>query len=166
MSNVLIGIIGVILFIGLALAGALFLGPRFQQSTNSSRASAIVQAVNQVAQSVQMRDLQEGVRTPATINLQTGLVDAGYLKAIPANPTDGGGLYIIDSGGGNSGTANYAIMPLKVDGREKEICLLIAKQTGHSTDGTIPDGANAIPLHPVGCTYNGGTNYTAFARIR
>ena len=42
MSNVLIGIIGVILFIGLALAGALFLGPRFQAATISSKASATV----------------------------------------------------------------------------------------------------------------------------
>jgi len=42
MSNVLIGIIGVILFIGLALAGALFLGPRFQESTNNSRGSAVI----------------------------------------------------------------------------------------------------------------------------
>jgi hypothetical protein len=166
MSNVLIGIIGVILFIGLALAGALFLGPRFQQSANSSRASATVQAVNQVAQAIHMRDIQEGVSTPAAISIQTGLVDAGYLKAIPGNPTGGSQLYLIDSGGGNAGTANYAVMPLKVDGREREICLLIARQTGQSTDGTVPDGALAAPTHPTGCTYNGGTNYTAFARIR
>src|SRR3546814_19495658 len=60
MSNVLIGIIGVILFIGLALAGALFLGPRFQESTNNSRASASVQAVSQIASAATMFEVQEG----------------------------------------------------------------------------------------------------------
>ena len=45
MSNVLIGIIGVILLIGLVLAGALFLGARFQAAADNSRASASVQAV-------------------------------------------------------------------------------------------------------------------------
>ena len=59
MSNVLIGIIGVILFIGLALAGALFLGPRFQQSTNNSKASASVQAVSQVGNAANMANVQK-----------------------------------------------------------------------------------------------------------
>ena len=65
MSNVLIGIIGVILFIGLALAGALFLGPRFQESTNNSRASAAVQAVAQVASAANMYRVQEGTAPTA-----------------------------------------------------------------------------------------------------
>src|SRR3546814_7999702 len=60
MSNVLIGIIGVILFIGLAIAGALFLGPRFQESTNNSSASASVQAVSQIASAANMFEVQEG----------------------------------------------------------------------------------------------------------
>lgn len=54
MSNVLIGIIGVILFIGLALAGALFLGPRFQDSTNNSKAAAVVQTMTQLANASNM----------------------------------------------------------------------------------------------------------------
>src|SRR3546814_18801710 len=74
MSNVLIGIIGVILFIGLALAGALFLGPRFQESTNNSRPSASVQAVSQIASAANMFAVQEG-RIAAAISKAVGDTD-------------------------------------------------------------------------------------------
>src|SRR3546814_10920461 len=77
MSNVLIGIIGVILFIGLALAGALFLGPRFQESTNNSRASASVQAVSQIASAANMFEVQEGriaaVTSDAVVDLKQNI---------------------------------------------------------------------------------------------
>ncbi len=63
MSNVLIGIIGVILFIGLALAGALFLGPRFQEATTNSKAAASVQIMKQIADAANLYTVQEG--TPA-----------------------------------------------------------------------------------------------------
>src|SRR3546814_3622384 len=90
MSNVLIGIIGVILFIGLALAGALFLGPRFQESTNNSRASASVQAVSQIASAANMFEVQEGriaaVISDAVVD-NDDLVERGYLQSVPPNPT-------------------------------------------------------------------------------
>src|SRR3546814_16068064 len=90
MSNVLIGIIGVILFIGLALAGALFLGPRFQESTNNSRASASVQAVSQIASAANMFDVQEGriaaVISDAVVD-NDDLVERGSMKSVPTKPT-------------------------------------------------------------------------------
>jgi len=83
-SNVLIGIIGVILFIGLALAGALFLGPRFQQSTNNAKASAAIQAVSQVAQAAAMYRVSEG-KTLSTVENSSVLKNTGYLKQVPVN---------------------------------------------------------------------------------
>jgi hypothetical protein len=166
MSNVLIGIIGVILFIGLALAGALFLGPRFQESTNNSKASATVQAVSQIVSAINMRELQEGSVLPASTNLQTDLVTPGYLKSIPTNPTGGGAVYVIDGGGSPSASPSiYVVMPLGAQGSAKEICAAVVKQTRMTTDGSIPSGANG-PTHPVGCTDNGGGNYTVYSRIR
>src|SRR3546814_6343746 len=83
MSNVLIGIICVILFIGLAPAGGRFLGPRFQESTNNSRASASVQAVSQIASAANMFEVQEGriaaVISDAVVD-NDDLVERGYLK--------------------------------------------------------------------------------------
>ena len=83
MSNVLIGIIGVILFIGLALAGALFLGPRFQDATVNAKASAAHQAMAQMVHASNLYELQEGKRLRAVnygTNMQT-LVDGRYVKS-------------------------------------------------------------------------------------
>ncbi len=123
MSNVLIGIIGVILFIGLALAGALFLGPRFQESTNNSKASAAVQAVSQVAHAVNMYQAQEGA-LPADVTALTG---AKYLKSVPSNPTSS-----VDAPYLNSG---YVIMPLSTNA--EAVCSSVVRQTTSLT--VIPD---------------------------
>lgn len=60
MSNVLIGIIGVILFIGLALAGALILGPDFLVASNQTEATRIVQSLKQMSDAASMRNLKTG----------------------------------------------------------------------------------------------------------
>jgi len=82
MSNVLIGIIGVILFIGLALAGALFLGPRFQEATINSKAATEMAQVTQYANAVALFQLQEGEKY--TNDKKARLVPA-YLKVVPTS---------------------------------------------------------------------------------
>lgn len=81
MSNVLIGIIGVILFIGLALAGALFLGPRFEEATNNSKASANVQAINQINNAINMYEAQEGSRLAGSA---VSSLAPSYLRSVPS----------------------------------------------------------------------------------
>jgi len=89
MSNVLIGIIGVILFIGLALAGALFLGPRFQEATSNSQAAAMMTQLKQVSDAVDMWKLNTGNGyVPVT---GTTFLQPGYLKTTPRNPVSGSG---------------------------------------------------------------------------
>jgi hypothetical protein len=109
MSNVLIGIIGVILFIGLALAGALFLGPRFQQSKNASNAASVMTSLDQMANAASMRRVVTG----ATGDSGRGqyLVDEGYLKSIPPFVLDPiGGFYNFrDANGAYAGPAAYAL---------------------------------------------------------
>src|SRR3546814_10250090 len=60
MSNVLIGIIGVILFIGLALAGALFLGERFLGTKTDSEAARFIAEGAQIANAYELFGIQEG----------------------------------------------------------------------------------------------------------
>jgi type II secretory pathway pseudopilin PulG len=159
MSNVLIGIIGVILFIGLALAGALFLGPRFQESTNNSKASAAVQAVSQVASAANMYRVQEGKSdftlssTPVTA---TDLVSNNYLKSIPSNPA---GTAIP-----SLGTAGFVTMDLATNA--KSICDAINKQTGASATLTAPTGTTGCAKTTgVWGTEAGGDVYRAFSAI-
>src|SRR3546814_15520869 len=91
MSNVLIGIIGVILFIGLALAGALFLGERFLGTKTDSEAARFIAEGAQIANAYELFGIQEG-RYPDAMGAGTTspsdakfeqLVSTGYLKDIP-----------------------------------------------------------------------------------
>lgn len=146
MSNVLIGIIGVILFIGLALAGALFLGPQFQESTNNSRAAASVQAVSQVSSAANMFEVQEGRIAANAAALQTG----GYLKSVPSNPT-----------GGDAPEIAGTLVAMELEGNSEKICNAVAKQTG----GTVyADAAAAAAGAPTGC-YGSAGAFSVFARI-
>jgi len=151
MSNVLIGIIGVILFIGLALAGALFLGPRFQESTIDSKAAASVQALSQMANAANMYRLQEG--RPFQSGYIKPLADSGYMKTIPSNPVDiGGGFDARTSGGGVfEGDAAVIGMGVGQGDTASKICSSIARQAGQTlVDGLAPT-VTAYPSNPIGC---------------
>jgi type II secretory pathway pseudopilin PulG len=149
-SNVLIGIIGVILFIGLALAGALFLGPRFQESTNNSKASAMVQAVSQVAHAANLYELQEGRKVAD--GSPTALAPS-YIKSIPTNPEWVSGLEI-----GSATRFRLVFAPMGSSEQMASVCKAIQKQTNGSE--TVPDIGGADELTgSVGC-YMTGTSRT------
>ena len=164
MSNVLIGIIGVILFIGLALAGALFLGPRFQESTNNSRASAAVQAVSQVASAANMYRVQEGRSTNAAGEAltPTDLEGAQYLKSVPSNPTSGGGAPVIEAGA----TAGSQVASMTLGGNGKAVCEAINKQSGApATLTTFTGTQGCAKTNGAWGTDAAGDVYKVFASI-
>ena len=153
MSNVLIGIIGVILFIGLALAGALFLGPRFQESVNNSKAAAVVQSVSQVAHAANLYEVNEGKPFVSTTTESTGvdgLIAGSYIKSRPTNPvTSVNGLQygaiVLSSTGVFAGRGEWAVMPLNdgesTNGTEAvRVCRAVAQQNGQTlpADGSAP----------------------------
>ena len=116
MSNVLIGIIGVILFIGLALAGALFLGPRFQEATLNSKASAQVQAMHQIANAANMYRVNEG----SAVNDVGTLVSTKYLKSTPADMSGANTYFIILT----QGTVQHVL----IGGQPKTVCEAFNRQ--------------------------------------
>lgn len=120
MSSVLIGIIGVILFIGLALAGALFLGPRFQESTNNSKASAAIQTASQTVSAYNLFTLEDG-GTHASGGLETDdpLFTKGYLRSGIASAYVGGKPYLMDaSGNGRSNPNQPKAVAIVMGGKE------------------------------------------------
>lgn len=151
MSNVLIGIIGVILFIGLALAGALFLGPRFQEATTNSKASALVQGASQIAHAAAMFTIQEGEPFERTHRLD--LTGKGYLKTYPTNPVNPTyGYTFVDSNGLiQDGTKAQIIMVmLDMDAIGTSVCKSATRQiTGSDTIPTIASMADVST--PTGC---------------
>jgi hypothetical protein len=85
MSNVLIGIIGVILFIGLALAGALILGDDFKTATASSQAAAAAQTMLQIQSAIGMWKVKTG--QSSLPNGNTAFLAPRFLKTDAPNPT-------------------------------------------------------------------------------
>jgi hypothetical protein len=108
----------VILFIGLALAGALFLGPRFQEASLNSKASAAVEIAAQTAKAANLYRVQEGVDAVSTGNLKSVLVDTGYMKSIPTS------MKLIDSVGvtGSRLPAAAALNDIGSDDVSKAVC--------------------------------------------
>ncbi len=169
MSNVLIGIIGVILFIGLALAGALFLGPRFQESSNSSKASATVSHLRQIASGVNLYELDNG-RTMIASEDNVTLLQRGYVKSFPVNPFSGETYRLNDAG------ANIDVLPVRMvmtpigtDSRAKDGCVLIERQAGVTTPDMTPKadfGATFASKGQLGCfLYAGTSNYYAYVKV-
>lgn len=147
MTNVLIGIIGVILFIGLALAGAMFLGPRFQQATNNSKAMSITQMETQITAAISMKRSEDGVPVVARTAVRD-LSETGYLKTLPMNPYIGeGGLpFRMLYSGDLVSPYFYADIVFvtigQADGTE-DVCKAINKQV---------TGDETIPLMPASAT--------------
>jgi hypothetical protein len=152
MSNVLIGIIGVILFIGLALAGALILGDDFKSANSESRAAAAIAMVQQASSAIAMHNLKLG--TPYSQGPLNGLVPR-FLKAVPTNPIDGSASYQVDTRDANGyqvGPAVMTAMGFPMNARNKDVCLAAARGSNMPmiNDMTVPVYAG-IPTHPAGC---------------
>jgi hypothetical protein len=164
MSNVLIGIIGVILFIGLALAGALFLGPRFQEATLNSKASATVQAVSQIVNAIELRNVSGGAPTTAAPDSLGRLESEGWLKSIPSNPSGGEAIFLHDKTANTTGPAYIVAAMLPREASSKALCDAVAKNTG----STSTNAELGMPNKPVGCAYaSGDPNYfLVYATVR
>ena len=144
MSNVLIGIVGVILFIGLALAGALLLGDDFKAANNDTKGAAVMQAMSQTASAVQMYQLKTGPLKRAENLSDTSQLVPRFLKAAPINPvTKATGLVLGDGyGNASSGIAVGIIMPLGDTEEARNVCESIQRQSGQIAPTAAFDGAN------------------------
>lgn len=157
MSNVLIGIIGVILFIGLALAGALFLGSRFKEARHDAEAASVVQAMNQIVQASNMYRVMEGAASPEDISALVGR----YLKSVPKNPLGGDDPYFINASPDIAGSADVVVMDLSNKG--EAVCQAVNRQTmGIDTITTVrADLANPPPIR----CYSAGEDFFVRAKI-
>ncbi|RSV33129.1 hypothetical protein [Sphingomonas sp. ABOLH] len=177
MSNVLIGIIGVILFIGLALAGALFLGPRFQESSNNAKASAIVNQMQQISAAIEMYQITTGTTMMAS-NFSTNVASLvpEYLKMAPSNSQ--GRLYDTTDAIGFGTNTPVKLVVTTVQGDEataRGICMAINKQAGRPDSSaslgpvTRPEdfGPFVAESKSLGCMHYtaGGSRYTAWLAI-
>jgi hypothetical protein len=186
LSNVLIGIIGVILFIGLALAGALILGDDFKSASSASQAAALMSQLKQAADAADMRRLKTGISTiPAT---ETSFLVPRFLKTPAVNPTS--------LGRANPSDPKYAVAfnnNLFADGfyepayaakyvqatigpqedyKARAVCQSISETYGQTAipditgDGDSRLSSNAgCALAASGAVYGGNPQYVAYVRV-
>lgn len=131
-SNVLIGIIGVILFIGLALAGALILGDDFRGASAESKAAAIASLMQQSAQAVNMYQLKTGRILPSSAaENYAAVIGPRFLKTSPLNPVNGNPFLVNNQGGGHDSTPSVQIYTsLGNDVIAKAVCKAIEGMAG------------------------------------
>jgi hypothetical protein len=165
MSNVLIGIIGVILFIGLALAGALILGDDFKTANAGSKAAAITSTLQQVSQAANMYQLKRGVVIPSSTanNVTTLLFNAKSLKTAATNPYNGLEIFAVDAGGAhnaNRATFLYTNVGFTGDEAAKRICLSIEESAGAANPLDVttarPFLTKTTSDPRIGCVLNSG----------
>ena len=144
MSNVLIGIIGVILFIGLALAGALILGDDFRESTNSSRAAQTISQMKQASDAITMYELKTGrAITPGT---PLSALVPRFLKSLPVLPAGTEAPRVFDDYAisNPAGTNRRAVMTASMIGTDA------AASSGRSASTTTssPTTSMNLPTRP------------------
>ena len=170
MSNVLVGIIGVILFIGLALAGALFLGPRFQESSANAQASAMTASLKQAVDAANLWKLDQG--NPRIAQQDTSFLAPGYLKNTLVNPAPAAkgdqtffwSIYFNDNLWPETvpdvhlATVVQAVVGPEADQKARAICTSIARNAGTEMQTTRD------PVTATGCNLI-NAQYVAFVKL-
>jgi hypothetical protein len=135
MSNVLIGIIGVILFIGLALAGALILGDDFKSANSDSKAAAVMSTLGQIAAGANMSTLKTGV--PYSSDTVTPLMPR-FVKSVPSGIGESYPFgFRTASGPLSPGPMAFALTAWAADSTEgRYVCSSIAQTYGVVLDAT------------------------------
>jgi hypothetical protein len=129
-SNVLLGIIGVIMFIGLAIAGATYYGPALMGSKIEAQASDYLSQSSQIARAIESYSSDNG-KLPMDSGGQpvAVLVSAGYMKGAPP----GGRSPWVWSAGSKA-----ILTPAGVDNVEGlKICTAARRRAGIANPGTL-----------------------------
>ncbi len=186
MSSVLIGIIGIALFMGIAIGSAVFLGPRFEDAQSQSLGSTSVQAVSSVAAAVSSFRMATGYGYGPGLENTQKLVDGGYLRSVPTNPVISGrdpqivgsnGLDYASTPAAQQGTWSPKFVYMSV-GTDNGVCSQVLRMLGYMNSGdslnagTTYDPSVGGDQRPAGCfRTNAGASqisagdYVVYARV-
>ena len=171
------GLIGVVLFIGLAIAGASFLGPYFQRTAMQTQSVKVTAQMSQTAQAIQMYRLKTG-QTGIRLG-DTSFLVPRFLKEPARNMSPGGianpSSYqysvhinndVLGDANNEGGSLNgaYIMMFLGTDTKARDICKAIA-DVNQGGVMTVINSTNRYPQATVGCGIYDANTYVAFHRI-
>lgn len=145
MANVLLGIVGIVLFVGLSLAGASYFGPLTSDAMTEARASGLIQTLSTTAKAVNVRNREQETMTSASAN--TSELAPDFLEETPVNPVTAGAVMLVtDAGVSSTGIARFVASKLPTE--QAEMCSYINRQGGGSA--TVPY-VTTMPQQVVGC---------------
>jgi hypothetical protein len=164
LSNVIIGIIGVILFIGLALAGASYLGGTVTDGRTQSDVAQIITSGQQMAVATRLYRVKTGSQLPNTLGNAGTLVSAEVLKAVPNNPIVQSNVpFTVDQDGSLTGQRPaYVLMYLGQSERAYNACIEIEIQANSmdrlnpATMQTVIPFLTRASKSKIGCHRNQG----------
>lgn len=156
-ANVLTGIMGAAMSIGLTLAGGSHLAPRFAEAEQTAKAAMVITAVRQTGQAVAMASTLDGGVKPGLEGTRS-LISSGWLLSAPTNPTSDQPAASPVLSIGTDGT-RFVTMPLIAD--DGTLCRAVAKQSG--TTGTVDRVDAEAPLS--GCAFDDRGRPMAFMKV-
>ncbi|QAY80260.1 hypothetical protein [Sphingosinicella sp. BN140058] len=176
MSNVLIGVIGVILLIGLAFGAVSNLGPKFEEARSHSEAGRVGTALLQLSAAVEFRNQDHGTKLLAEDSAATlALLKAeGYLQALPPNAVKpDGATFLFSNGGFADGSQQpiaFTAMEIGTSERARSACLEIERRAGHESPSYLDTStlwsAHVAAHRRLGCFMNqGSSSYLVYAPI-
>lgn len=153
MSNVIIGIIGVILFIGLAVAGAVILGSDFMTASASTQAATVTAHMHQMATGVQVLKARRGVTIPSNVGAGLGnvLVANKALEEVPVNPVVAGSGYVASNpfGGSDGSETRLIYTDMGASKKARDACFAIEEQAGNPNPAGVVDSPTAFDTRAV-----------------
>ena len=156
-ANVLTGIMGAAMTMGLALAGGSHLAPRFAEAEQTAKAAMVITAVRQTGHAVTMASaLDGGVKTG--LEGTRSLISSGWLLSAPTNPTSDQPAASPVLSIGRDGT-RFVTMPLIAD--DGTLCRAVAQQSG--APGTVHGVDADAPLS--GCAVDDQGRPMAFMKV-
>lgn len=164
MSNVIIGIIGVILFIGLAIASATYLGSGVTDAKSTIATASIINSGEQTASAVKVYKIRTKQNMPNGLDTISRLMTANLMKAVPSNPLAVGYTpFTADASGAfGSDRPSWVLMSLGQSELSMKACIEIERSLGNadrldpatmSTTISFASRAGARPGRP-GCHRN------------
>lgn len=176
MSNVIVGIIGVILFIGLALASALLLGADFMTASSTTQGAVMSSQLQQLQQSYLGMKMRRGITLQADVgtNLSQTLVNSKALTAVPLNPVNSGVYLSADAAGTVGSTNELGVIYTRLgqSAKAKEICYSIEEMAGNTNPSAAVDtnltfSVRLAQAPRLGCmrTWNMGNEFVAYIPV-
>ncbi len=160
MSSVLVGIIGIALFIGIAISGAIFLGPKFDDAQLNSIASSTTTELSKIAAASSSYAFTTGTNRGLNAGDIGVLLSSGILKAAPVNIAGSGRNYqivrydahAIATAPAQDFVPEYVFLSL---GTDRDLCTVIERQAGGLAAGqevsTTPQLIQNMSARKSGC---------------